>query len=898
MDRRFIEVSFPVKEVSEESRREKNIRQGHISTLHIWWARRPLAASRATTYAALIPAPENEEGRIQEESFIKNLSKWENSLNLSLIEKARKKILQASGGRPPRVCDPFAGGGAIPLEALRLGCETYASDLNPVAVLIEKVTLEFPQKFGKPEKGPEKNLLAQEMKRESPLLREVRKWGNWVLEEARKELGQFYPPDSDGSIPVGFIWARTVKCLNPSCQAEIPLIRQTWLAKKDNKKVAYKLIPRGNRIDFEIREDKAIDFNPEEGTVSRAKVICPCCGSGLSDKEVRKQFLEGKAGQRLVAVVLHHPKRQGKTYRLATEKDLEIFKEAEKYLEKKRQELRDEWGFDPVPDEIIPTPCHDVDRPPMYGMKRWGDLFNSRQKLALITFVEKVRKAHEKMLTEGLEEEFANAVVSHLGLGVDRLADKDSVLCRLIPQTEAIGFTYGRQALPMLWDYIEMSPLEHPSGWNIIVEEILENLGHFSSFQNFPATVTQSSATSLPYPDNYFDAVITDPPYYDNVAYSYLSDFFYVWLKRTVGDLYSELFATPLTPKAEEIVAYSHGEGGFEGGKKFFEEMIFKAFKEIHRVLKPEGLAVIVFAHKSTEAWETIINALLNSGLYLTASWPIHTEMEARLNAQESAALASSIYMVCRKRNSLKTAYLEEIQEEMEESIKKKLEDFWNQGIGGSDFFISAIGAGLEVFGKYARVETYSGEVVEASKFLQLVRRAVSDFALQRILPEGKLEEVDPLTRFYVLWRWTYNHVLVPFDEARKLSSAVGVELNELWREGGIVKKEKEWVRLLAPYERNSDFLKKEKFHGLIEVLQAALLLWEKNERKRLRDLLSETGFDKSEAFWQTAQALVEVLPGESREKKLLQGLLYGRPTYLKENEQTSLFENKKEVQE
>jgi len=905
MDRRFIEVSFPVKEVSEESRREKNIRQGHISTLHIWWARRPLAASRATNYAALIPAPKNEEERIREESFIKEISKWENSLNIPLIEKARQKILQASGGHPPLVCDPFSGGGAIPLEALRLGCETYASDLNPVAVLIEKATLEFPQKFGKPEKGPEKNLLGQEIKGESPLLREVRKWGNWVLEEARKEIGRFYPPDSDGSIPVGFIWAHTVKCLNPSCQAEIPLVRQTWLAKKDNKKVAYKLIPRGNRIDFEIREGIRIDFNPEEGTVSRAKVICPCCGSGLSDKEVRKQFQEGIAGQRMIAVVLHHPNKQGKTYRLATEKDLEIFFQAEKALEGKRQQLHDQWGMDPVPDE--PLLYKSADQLPNYGMPLYGDLFNSRQKLALITFAEKVRQAHSEMLAQGADPEFARAVASYLGFEFDKLATYICSLTRWRPDVLSFERAFDRQALPMVWDYGEVNPFSDERGcWE--VEGILAVLNYLSQIPpvhssekskgNNSLTVSQASATSLSYPDSFFDAVFTDPPYYDNVPYSYLSDFFYVWLKRTVGSLYPDLFATPLTPKSEDMVAYSHGENGFEGGKKFFEEMIFKAFKEIHRVLKPEGIAVIVFAHKSTEAWETIINALLNSGLYLTASWPIHTEMEARLRAQESAALASSIYMVCRKRNSLETAYLEEIQGEMEESIKRKLEDFWNQGIGGSDFFISAIGAGLEVFGKYVRVETYSGEVVEASSFLQLVRKAVSNYALERILPEGKLEEVDPLTRFYVLWRWTYNHAFVPFDEARKLSSAVGVELNELWREGGIVRKEKEWVRLLASYERNTDFLKKEKFHGLIEVLQAALLLWEKNERKRLRDLLSETGYDKSEAFWQTAQALVEVLPGESREKKLLQGLLYGRPSYLRENEQTSLFENKKEVQE
>ncbi|GFP42123.1 putative DNA methylase [Candidatus Hakubella thermalkaliphila] len=249
MNKSFIEVDFPVKEVSEESTREKNIRHGHISTLHIWWARRPLASSRASIYAALMPEPRDEEERLKRAHFIANLSKRENSLNKSLIERAREEILSASNGKPPRVLDPFAGGGAIPLEALRLGCETYASDLNPVAVLILKCTLEYPQKYGR--KKVKSNDLFGE-KEINPLLEDVKKWGNWILEEARKEIGQFYPEEKDGSISVGYIWARTVKCQNPACGAEIPLVRQTWLARKDKKKVAYKVIPIGNNIEFEI----------------------------------------------------------------------------------------------------------------------------------------------------------------------------------------------------------------------------------------------------------------------------------------------------------------------------------------------------------------------------------------------------------------------------------------------------------------------------------------------------------------------------------------------------------------------------------------------------------------------------------------------------------------------
>jgi len=340
--------------------------------------------------------------------------------------------------------------------------------------------------------------------------------------------------------------------------------------------------------------------------------------------------------------------------------------------------------------------------------------------------------------------------------------------------------------------------------------------------------VTQLSATRLPYPDNYFDAVVTDPPYYDNVPYSYLSDFFYVWLKRTLGHLYPELFATPLTPKSEEIVAYTH-EGGLEDGMRRFEQMITRAFSEIARVLKPEGVAVIVFAHKTTEAWESIINALLSAGLYLTASWPLHTEMQARLRAQESAALASSIYMVCRKRTTNETAYFSEIKDEIVSRVREKLEQFWNEGISGADFFVSAIGPAVEVFGRYARVEKLSGEPVSVRELLEFVRKTVSEYALSRIIGirdqglgigDKELEEkslvaspqslgnIDPATRFYLLFRWAYGRATVPFDEARKLAQAVGLELSAYFNRS-FVKHEKGNIKCLDPKDRGKPSLPK-----------------------------------------------------------------------------------------
>ncbi|MEN3184792.1 MAG: DUF1156 domain-containing protein, partial [Atribacterota bacterium] len=363
--KRLIEVDFPLRKVSEASVREKNIRHGHISTLHIWWARRPLAASRATTLAALVPG----DGARQEEllRLISNLSPWEavqKEDNPDLV-RARMLIREAFGGRPPRILDPFAGGGSIPLEALRLGCETYALDYNPVAVLILKAVLEYPQKFGregvvssvplprKEGKGEGLSFTRGYQELRNPLLEAVKAWGEWVLEGARKELGQFYPGDSDGSIPVGYIWARTLPCQNPACGTEIPLMRQTWLAKKDKRKIALKLLPNREekRIDVAIvgQNGEAIDFDPEEGTVARAHVRCPLCGGTIDDRTTRRLFREGKSGQRLMAVVLHNPGKAGKIYRLPKGDDLEAYRAAEKALEEKRQRLWNEWGMDPVP---------------------------------------------------------------------------------------------------------------------------------------------------------------------------------------------------------------------------------------------------------------------------------------------------------------------------------------------------------------------------------------------------------------------------------------------------------------------------------------------------------------------------------------------------------------------
>jgi adenine-specific DNA methylase len=875
--RRFIEETFPVKEVSEHSVREKNIRHGHISTLHVWWARRPLAASRATAYAALIPSCSTDKEKEEKRRFIVELSKWENSLNKELIERARRDILDFYG-RPPRVLDCFAGGGSIPLEALRLGCEAHAVEYNPVAALILKCILEYPQKYGK------------------KLKEDVERWGNWVFERAKEEIGRFYPDEvvetneieleggkrREELETIGYIWARTIPCQNPSCGAEIPLMRQFWLVKKEKRKVSLYPYVEGKEVKFRIvgngYEEMPEGFDPSKGTVKGAIATCPVCGFVCDANTTRKLFQQGKAGQRMVAVVLHG--KNGKTYRIATEKDVEVYREAEKYLEVKRVKLMEEWGLDPVPDEPMPPKETLGFRVQRYGMLKWGDLFNSRQKLALITFTEKVRLAYRKMVEGGYDKEYAKAVASYLGLALDMAAAFSNTLARWENTSEAIKQLYSRQALPMLWDYIEANLFSGSSGsWNAGYEYYLKVLLYLSEIPPIPNSnpessipkVFQCSATELPYPKEYFDAVLTDPPYYDNVPYSYLSDFFYVWLKRIIGDLYPDLFSTPLTPKSKEIVAYSHA-GGSDKGKRYFEEMLKKAFKEISRVLKPDGIAVIVYTHKSTSGWETLINSLLDSGLVTTASWPIDTEMRKRLRALESAALASSIYIVCRKMNREKTGWFNEVKEEIRQRLHAKLDKLWNEGISGADFFIAAIGSAIEVFGKYEKVMDYEGNIIRAEKLLEFVREVVTDYAVRQILHDGIAGELSPLTRFYLLWRWTYGEAKVEFDEARKLAQSVGLNLEKHYNRG-FIKKEKEFIIVLGPHERKLEEIGDEE---MIDVLHKSALLWKAGRREELKKLLSRT-YGISENFYRLAQAISETLPNESKEKKLLDGFLSER---------------------
>ncbi len=877
--KRFIEESFPVREVSEEGAREKRIHDGTIGSLHIWWARRPLATSRATAFASLIDAPDDDKEKKEIRDFIVQLSKWENRDDSKILEQARKSILKANNGVAPRVLDPFGGGGSLPLEALRLGCESFSGEYYPVAVLLEKCTIEFPQKFGKEVKRKVRKegsgRLVDEEQAVNPLLEDIKDWSKFLFDKTKAEVSKYYINPSDKNVISAFIWARTVPCLNPTCKTSIPLLKQYWLAKKKRRIALYPYAYKGEvkfRIVGDGHDTFPKGFDPDNGSVSRAKVNCPLCGTPMDEKDTRKLFNEGKDGERMIAVCYTIKGETGKKYRLANEGDVKLFLESLKELEKLCDDLKDDWGLNPIPDEEIKRVpvSFGVINVWVYGIKHWGELFNHRQLLTIITLIKNLKKM---ILDSKIEKEYLTVLASYIALGIDRLINRSSRINLWNVLAEKTEQVFMRNSIQMLWDYAEINPFGN-QGWEMQFSYIIKAVENILTDTN-AAIIKNESATNLDYPDAYFDAVITDPPYYDNVPYSYLSDFFYVWLKRMLGDLYPELFNTPLSPKTNEIVAYSQTDKDYSTGKTYFENGLKKSFQEIFRVLKPDGIAVIVYAHKSTSGWETVINALLDSGLVVTSSWPLNTEMAGRMRANESAALASSIYIIARKIDREQMEIYNNVQNELKQYLNKKLDNLWMEGISGPDFFISGIGSAIEVFGKYEKIIDYEGNIVRADRLLDDVREIVTNYSISQILHNGFSTEISELSRFYVLFRWNYGEAKVLFDDAKKLGLSCGIDIAENWGARGFIKKDKEFIRVLGPQNRKLDEIISSR--ELIDVLHSALLLWEKSNKRDMLALLQSTGYGKSEAFYRVAQAVSETLSNDSKEKKMLDGFLSGK---------------------
>jgi putative DNA methylase len=857
--RRLIEEELPLKEINAASAREKSLRHGHISTMHLWWARRPLAMSRAVVFGTLLPDPGDPVKRKQILNRLALASSFEASTDPSCIDPLRALLAEAYPDGPPKVLDCFAGGGAIPLEALRLGCDTTAVDLNPVAHLIEKCVLEYPQRFGRP--GP---------MGENPLAEDFVEWAAWVRRRVEPKLARVFPADARGHRPAVYFWARTIRCNNPTCNAEIPLLSSFWLANSTRRTVWVDVRGRPGHIYLDIRNGPPpAGLDLSEGTVQASSVTCPGCGASRTAREVRDHTKRVGFGRRLYAVL--DVVDGVRTYRPPRPDEIEGADSLATALLEEFDETPD--GTSPLPDEPMVKSQYRRYGNLVYGIDTFRGLFNDRQLYVLGSLCEAVRAAHAEMLASGIEPGRAVALATYVGLSVDRIADYNSAFTSWAPSGEFHRSTFPRQAIAMVWDYVEIDPLQAVSGsWDGAVRWIELAIRTSCTSSVVSAMVRRGDAQDMAFDDGAFDAVIVDPPYYDAIQYGDLSDFFYVWLKRSIGHLYPAVFGTPLTPKQQEVIEsradrtspeyISHDE---------FERRLQNALNEMARVVKPQGIVAIVFAHTDVAAWERLLRVLRTANLVVTTSWPMRSEREARSTAQISAVLGSSVVLICRPQRAEQEGFYDDVVRALEERIAERLNAFEEMGLVGADYFVSAIGPAFEVFAQYSRIVKLSGDEVDVAELMVLARQAVAHHAMRRLLGADSLAALDPDSLFYLTWRWAYMTAAIPADEAYKLEKAFDVDLGHLCRPGGFARRVGSNFSVLGPQERKG--LKLSTSPSLVDVLHLACQLWDAGRRRELEDLLGATGMGVEPQFWGMARSLAEILPEGNRERTMLLGL-------------------------
>ena len=792
-DRRLIEDYLPVDWLSAEASSEPRTK-GHISTLHLWRARRPLVACRAAVYSALVSAPETADERERQDHFLKALCQWGTPENV--VQQARRNI-NRNRNEAPRVLDCFAGGGAIPLEALRLGCDAYALDLNPVAFLILKATCEYPQRFGR------------------SLSDDVRLWARRVAERVRTASADFYPtipiPDAlrdialsrsllDGTAeplqtltPFVFLWVRTVPCRNPQCGAVVPLYRQTWLRKKASGCVALRPVPNPGRgrVEFIVVEAAKPDdlgFDPGEGMRGTA-TKCRCCDAAVPAKYVRGYGNDEGFGQQLLCVICVNPFGTGKLY-FIDDSWIDEEDARQRAAEDRARTLERELGVVTMDAVIPPTGNAGLatGKSYLYGIERFRDAYTPRQRAVLLEWVNQTRTAHQEMLQEGIAADRAEAITVYLALWMSRLTDRSNALARWNNAGEKVESLTSMKRIAMTWDYPEVNVFAGSSGsWQSALDFVTAVIEREANAGN-PAVVRRGSATRLAaagFEESSFDAVITDPPYYDNESYSELSDTFYVWLQPVLQHIFPEHFASQLTPKRQECVAAAYRQGGTkEAAYRHFERNLAEALASARRVLKPDGVLVLVYAHKTTAGWATLVNALRDAGFEVTEAWPIETEAKSRAAHQGDAALRSSIFIVARPRLEARIgSYEEHVAPMLREIASERIRSLWNNGhgLGGADLLMASVGAGLRPFTRFRRVEYANGDELTPEVFLREVEGAVLGSMLEEIfdLPSSGVTVVDSVTRFYVLWRFTYGAAAIDAGEAFVFCYPQNIELDE-----------------------------------------------------------------------------------------------------------------------
>lgn len=797
--KKLIEVALPLEAINRESVAEKWSRQGHPSSFHLWWARRPLAACRAVLFASLVDDPSAHKGRFPTEEtqdaerqrlfrIIEELVKWENTTNEVVLEEARAEILKSCGNLPS-VSDPFCGGGSIPLEAQRLGLATHASDLNPVAVLISKALIEIPPRFAGRAPlhhgGAAKELGSWTGAR--GLAEDVRYYGLWMKNEADRRIGHLYPrvsaPESqenEQATVIAWLWARTTTCPNPACGAQMPLLNSFAISRRRGREAWLQPVPN--------RERKSVEFDvgpvrgsPKEGSVGRGGASCLVCEETIPLVEVREAGRAGRMGSQLVCTVADGTR--GRVY-LAADDEQRRTAEISAPLDAPETELpKAALGF----------------RVQAYGITQHRGLFTHRQLVALTTFCDLVEEARQRVILDGGDESYADAVATYLGLGIGRLANRCSSQCFWDAGGEKVQQVFARNALPMIWVYAEANPFSDSSG-NFAgqITYLAEALARVPARGS---AVVQQLDAAAPI-ERPAAVVVTDPPYYDNVPYADLSDFFYVWLRRCLGKIYPDLFSTILVPKSQELIAEPARHGGPGAAAAFFEAGLHRAFANMLAVHDDSFPLPIFYAFKQAEVgdegvgrvstgWETMLQGLLDAGATITGTWPVRTEQAGGLREVGRAALASSIVLVCRERSSTaplatRKEFLAALKTELPDALRR----LQHGNIAPVDLAQASIGPGMAVFSRYAKVVEADGRPMGVRAALGVINQV-----LDEILSEQE-SDFDADTRWALAWFEQYGINEGPFGVAETLSKAKNTAVNALVTAGFLESKGSK-VRLL-----------------------------------------------------------------------------------------------------